>query len=229
MSTGPYRLAVFDFDGTLADSFPWFADVINDVADRYRFARIAPHETETLRGLDAAGIVRHLGIVPWKLPFISRHMHRLAARDIHRISLFPGVPAMLADLDAAGVPLAIVSSNTRANIEAVLGPEAHRFRHFACGASLFGKGKRLSALIREAGFAPETVLYVGDEIRDHDAARSVGCAFAAVAWGYTHVEALRATGPALVLSEPGALAAAIAPPRSTPAGESPSASRGKTP
>lgn len=27
-----YRLAIFDFDGTLADSFPWFATVVNDVA-----------------------------------------------------------------------------------------------------------------------------------------------------------------------------------------------------
>ncbi len=44
MTPGPYRLVVFDFDGTLADSFPWFARVINDVADRYRFARIAPDE-----------------------------------------------------------------------------------------------------------------------------------------------------------------------------------------
>lgn len=212
MSAAPYRLVVFDFDGTLADSFPWFADVINDVADRYRFARIAPHETETLRGLDAAGIVRHLGIAPWKLPFISRHMHRLAARDIGRIPLFPGIPALLADLDAAGLPLAIASSNTRANIEAVLGTEARRFRHFACGASLFGKGKRLRALIREAGFAPQAVLYVGDEIRDHDAARAAGCAFAAVAWGYTRVEALRATDPALIISDPGALAAALVAP-----------------
>ncbi|MCJ2083460.1 HAD-IA family hydrolase [Methylobacterium sp. J-090] len=209
MSATPYRLLVFDFDGTLADSFPWFARVINDVADRYRFRRIAPHETEVLRGLDAAGIVRHLGIAPWKLPFISRHMHGLAARDIGEIPLFPGIREMLADLDAAGMPLAIVSSNTRANIEAVLGADAGRFRHHACGAALFGKGKRLRALIRDAGFAPETVLYVGDEIRDHDAARAAGCDFAAVAWGYTRVEAMRATRPALVLTSPHAVARVV--------------------
>lgn len=217
MSPAAARLVVFDFDGTLADSFPWFADVINGVADRYRFARIAPHETEALRGLDAAGIVRHLGIAPWKLPFISRHMHRLAARDIGRIPLFPGVPAMLADLEATGLTLAIASSNTRPNIEAVLGTEARRFRHFACGASLFGKGKRLRALIRDAGFEPQAVLYVGDEIRDHDAAREAGCDFAAVAWGYTRADALLATDPALMVPDPGALAAAVTAFRPAPA------------
>lgn len=209
MSMRPYRLVAFDFDGTLADSFPWFTRVIDGVADRYRFARIAPHETELLRGLDAAGIVRHLGIAPWKLPFISRHMHGLAARDIADIPVFPGIRDVLAELDAMGMPLALVSSNTRTNIDAVLGPDARRFRHHACGASLFGKGKRLRALIRAAGVAPDTVLYVGDEIRDHDAARTAGCDFAAVAWGYTRIEALRETGPALELSTPGEIVAAV--------------------
>ena len=35
-----YKLAIFDFDGTLADSFAWFLSVINEVADRYGFRRI---------------------------------------------------------------------------------------------------------------------------------------------------------------------------------------------
>ncbi len=30
----PYRLVIFDFDGTLADSAAWFRGVINGVAQR---------------------------------------------------------------------------------------------------------------------------------------------------------------------------------------------------
>ena len=36
-----YGLVIFDLDGTLADSFPWFCRVFNDVADRFRFKRVA--------------------------------------------------------------------------------------------------------------------------------------------------------------------------------------------
>lgn len=43
----PCRLAVFDFDGTLADGFPWFADVFNTVADRFGFRRIDAAERES--------------------------------------------------------------------------------------------------------------------------------------------------------------------------------------
>ena len=217
----PYRLVVFDFDGTLADSYPWFASVINDVADRYGFRRIAAHESEILRAMDARGIVRHLGIPAWKLPFITRHMHRLARRDIGAIPVFPGMRAVLATLETEGVRLGIVSSNLETNVRQALGPsDAARFGHYACGASLFGKARRLRALIRDAGAAPRETLYVGDEIRDHLAACDVGCAFGAVAWGYTRAEALASREPAHLFLSPAAILEAagtvVRPPQQAP-------------
>lgn len=61
-----YRLAIFDMDGTLADSFPWFARNLNAVADKFRFRRIAPDEVETLRQLDARRILERLEVPGWK-------------------------------------------------------------------------------------------------------------------------------------------------------------------
>jgi phosphoglycolate phosphatase-like HAD superfamily hydrolase len=76
-----YRLVIFDFDGTLADSFPWFLRSIDSVADRFRFRRLREGDVELLRGHGAREIIRYLGIPTWKLPFIARHMRRLKARD----------------------------------------------------------------------------------------------------------------------------------------------------
>ena len=45
----PYSLAIFDLDGTLADSFPWFLRNVNDVADRFGFRRIEENDVEELR------------------------------------------------------------------------------------------------------------------------------------------------------------------------------------
>lgn len=199
---GP-ALVVLDFDGTLADSFGWFCSVLNGVADRYRFRRVEAHEVEALRLLGARAIVAHLGIPRWKLPFIARHMHALAARDAGAIALFPGVPAMLADLAAAGMPLAILSSNRADTVRRVLGPEnAARIDAYACGASLFGKARRLRALLARRKVAPERALCIGDEVRDLEAARALGCPFGAVAWGYTDAAALTALGPEYLFAEP---------------------------
>lgn len=203
---------MLDFDGTLADSFPWFCSVLNGVADRYGFRRVEAHETEALRALSARAVMARLGVPRWKLPLIARHMHGLAARDIADLHLFPGIVPMLAALSRAGIRLAVLSSNTEANVRRVLGPEtAGLFARFACGASVFGKARRLRVLLAREGVAAADVLCVGDEIRDLDAARAVACAFGAVAWGYTEAAALEAAGPDHLFREPADILAAILP------------------
>jgi phosphoglycolate phosphatase len=191
-----YRLAIFDFDGTLADSFGWFAGVFNDVADRYGFRRTEAHEVNDLRGRGAREVLARLGIPAWKLPLIARHIRLRMARDIDRIKPFPGTDAMLRGLAARGVRLAVVSSNSAANVRHVLGPDlAPLIHHYGCGASIFGKRPKLRAACRAAGVAPAETLCIGDELRDLWAARAEGIPFGAVSWGYTTPEVLRSAGP----------------------------------
>jgi phosphoglycolate phosphatase len=192
----PYRMVLFDFDGTLADSFPWFIGVLNGVAARYGFRPVQPEECERLRGCDARELLRHLRVPAWKLPFIARHMRSLMARDIDGIPPFDGVPALLRALHQRGVVIAVVSSNSQENIRRVLGPElSSLIAHYACGASLFGKPAKFRALLRRTGAAPAEVIAIGDETRDIDAARSVGVACGAVVWGYARGDALAARRP----------------------------------
>ncbi len=195
------KLVIFDFDGTLADTFPWFMRIINDVADRYRFKRIEPHEVELLRGMGAAEIMLHLGVPRWKLPLIAGHMRRRKAREIGETKLFNGVEALLARLADAGVRVAIVSSNSEANVRAVMGPSlAARVAFFECGASVFGKAARFRKVLRRSGILPPQAICIGDEVRDLDAARRAGIAFGAVAWGFTRADALQARGPNVLFS-----------------------------
>ncbi len=189
-------LVIFDFDGTLADSAGWFARTLNGVARRYRFREVTRAEMEAMRDEDTRAMLARLGIARWKLPFIARHMRQLMARDIAEIDLFPGVASMLEALDRAGIAVAIVSSNAERNVRAVLGPVLSARVRFACGSSLFGKATRMKRLVRRCG--AERALAIGDELRDLEAAKRAGIAFAAVAWGYAGAAALRARGAAPV-------------------------------
>ena len=76
-----YRLVVFDFDGTLTDSFAWFIGVWNDAARRYRFRPVEPGEVEGMRGLSAREVMRRAGTPAWKVPFIVAHARRRGWRD----------------------------------------------------------------------------------------------------------------------------------------------------
>ena len=71
---------IFDFDGTLADSFPWFASVLNDVARRWGFRTIAEGEDAVLRHMHASEIFRHLQVPNWKVPMIAADLRRRMSR-----------------------------------------------------------------------------------------------------------------------------------------------------
>ena len=191
-----YRLAIFDFDGTLADSFSWFLGIVNVLADEHGFRRMEEHEVETLRGQAARQIVAQMKVPAWKLPRVGHRMRQLMARDIEHITLFPGVDRLLRELAGRGVRLAVVTSNSIDNVRQVLGPEsAALIHHYECGASMFGKRPKLRAVLRSSGIPAAEALCIGDEVRDLEAARAEGIAFGAVTWGYTRPEALRAHAP----------------------------------
>lgn len=192
---GPYALVIFDLDGTLVDSFPWFLRVLNDVAREFNFRPVAPGDIAGLRRADALAILKHLELPPWKVPRVAAHMRRMKRAHLGEIALFPGVPEMLEALQRNGIRLALVSSDSEANARLQLGDSAIHFSDFACGASLFGKAPKFRRIVERAGLAPSAAIAIGDELRDMDAAGTAGIAFGAVAWGYTDPDALRARHP----------------------------------
>jgi phosphoglycolate phosphatase len=207
-----YSLVIFDLDGTLADSFPWFIGSLNTVADAFRLRRVGEDEIEPLRRADVPEILKHLGVRRWKLPMIARYMRKLKSTELHTISLFPGATEMLRTLKARGVTLALVSSDSEANAKVVLGPEnASLFSDYDCSAALFGKAGKFRRVMRRAGVEPHQVLAIGDEVRDLSAARAARIDFAAVTWGYTAPEKLLTLEPDLVFETVAAITARLAP------------------
>jgi phosphoglycolate phosphatase len=191
----PYSLAIFDLDGTLVDSFPWFLRTINNVADRFGFRRVRDEDVEGLRHASTREILSQLEVPVWKLPAIARYARRLKGEAAAEISLFAGAEAMLRALAENGVQLALVTSDSEVNARQKLGASAALFSHFDCAASVFGKPAKFRRVIRHAGAASENVISIGDEVRDVEAARAVGIACGAVSWGYAAPAALRALAP----------------------------------
>ncbi|CAB3674121.1 HAD hydrolase-like protein [Achromobacter ruhlandii] len=206
-----YDIAAFDFDGTLADTMPWFNSILNTVADKYGFRKIDAAERDQLRHRDAGEILKFLGIPLWKLPAIMAHVRTLMQEIDPSVHLFDGIPDALARLKAAGMRLAVVSSNSLENVQRVLGPDTTAlFDDYECGTDLFGKAAKIDRLLQRHGTPPERFVLVGDEMRDIDAARKAGVRVSSVAWGYNHVDALRERGPDELILQVADLPAALA-------------------
>lgn len=205
----PYALAIFDLDGTLVDSFPWFLRTINDVADRFGFRRVVHEDVERLRHASTREILDFLDVPVWKLPAIARYARRLKGEAASEISLFAGTEAMLRTLATSGVQLALVTSDSEVNARQKLGASAELFQHFDCAASVFGKPAKFRRVIRRAGLLPQDIISIGDEVRDIEAARAVGIACGAVSWGYAAPAALRALAPDYMFAQMDDIADAI--------------------
>jgi phosphoglycolate phosphatase len=206
MSAPRYKMVIFDFDGTLADSGDWFLSISDELADRFRFRRVPPDEIEMLRGQSSREVIRYLRVPRWRLPAIGRFVHARLAEQTDRIALFDGVVPMIEALVAAGVRLALVTSNSKHNARAILGPRiTDHIEHFECGASLFGKAPRYRKVLRRAKLNTDEVFSIGDETRDIAAAHKVGIKAGAVMWGYANRVALARLSPEAMFETPDAV------------------------
>lgn len=202
-----YRLAMFDFDGTLADSFPFFLSVFNTLAERHRFKPIDIARADELRHYSVREMMRHVGLPAWKLPLVSQAFIAMMKDSAAQVALFDGVPEAVHSLADAGVKLALVSSNSEHNVRRILGPElAARFGSFECGMSILGKAARLKHVMKLHGCAGSEAIYVGDHGADAQAAHKAGAAFGAVAWGYCPLASLRGYGVQMEFATPADLA-----------------------
>ncbi|THC43675.1 HAD hydrolase-like protein [Massilia sp. Mn16-1_5] len=203
-----YRLAIFDFDGTLADSFPFFISVFNRIADEHGFRRIDHAHVERLRYFGTREIMRHVGMPAWKLPLAAASFKTLMRENAEQVRLFPQVEHALRELARGDIQLTIVSSNAEDNVRRVLGPDLSALiSQYECGMSIFGKTARIRKVLKRAATAPSAALYIGDQATDADAARRAGVAFAAVHWGYAPIEVLRKVAPEHEFDLPASLAA----------------------
>ena len=199
MSLIKYQLAIFDSDGTLADTLPWMRSVFSELAEEFGFRKVEPHEYEHFKNLHGPALFRELELPLWKLPRVVQAMRRRMSAHSGSFQLYAGIADVLQRLTEAGIKVAIVSTNSRENVERILGSANAGFvSHFGCGVSIFGKAVRLRQMVRACGVGPGAAIYIGDEIRDAEAARAAGVAFGAVGWGQHDEATLRAESPAEV-------------------------------
>lgn len=192
---------IFDFDGTIADSFDFIVDFVAQEAGR---PPLSGREKQELRGQSMARVAKHFGHPWWRLIGLFLRGRREMHRVIGRVRPFDGMPEVVEKLHAEGHELFIVTSNTVENVHKFLHHyELHKyFLEIYGGAGLFGKGRYIKGLLKEQNLGKEDALYIGDESRDVKAARKAGIRMVAVAWGFARPSDLEALAPTAIAESP---------------------------
>ena len=197
------KAIIFDFDGTIADCFTVVVGTIIEFAKTNGFEAMASRDIEDLRGFSARELARESGISFLKILLLAKRIQGAFAAEMEQIKLFPELARVLEELHCRGYVLGIVTSNTEENVRKFLERWHLAIFDFICSdKSVFGKGKIIRRLMRKHALSVGEVWYVGDEVRDIDAARKAGVKIASVSWGFNTRLLLEAHHPDRLIDVP---------------------------
>ncbi|XCN71506.1 MAG: HAD-IA family hydrolase [Candidatus Electrothrix aestuarii] len=198
-----HQAIIFDFDGTIADSFNSFFVIWNRIAVENGYRVVSAEEIEGFRGKESQDVVRALKIPFLKLPFVLHRARKEFGKIIPEIPLVAGMKETLFELQAQGIQLGLLTSNASENVQAFF--TVHQLDCFDilfASSGLWGKARRIEKIITIHQLEKKQVLYVGDETRDIEAARKAGVSIAAVTWGYNNAEVLKNFSPDHLINQP---------------------------
>lgn len=189
------KTVIFDFDGTIADTFVTSVRIFEKLTKREM--PYTDVEIQRFRGLTMVALVRELRIRPWRVPWLLMKGRAAMRKQMEAVLVFDGIEDVLKELQAANVPIFIMSSNSPGNIRGLLrrlGLEYYFTRIYG-NVGIFGKAKTLRGIIARNKLVPADTFYIGDEGRDVEAARRVGLKPISVTWGYNSRELLESHHP----------------------------------
>ena len=197
------KLLIFDFDGTVADTFNVGFEILNAVAPEFGFRSLKEDEIETARDMRLTNLIKFLGIRPTKMHKIARRAAEELSVRMHKVQPMAGVMPVIRELQARGFRLGILTSNSPENVGLFLkNHDFHVFDFVRSSSKLTGKAREIKNIRKILRVPRHEILLVGDECRDVEAAHKAGVAIAAVAGGYNSRRALESTKPHFLLERP---------------------------
>lgn len=194
---------IFDFDGTLADSFSVMRKLYNQLAPARGLPELTEEKWQRIRSSKVMDSIKLMGIKPYQLPSLLALGRREILKLAHEIPLFKGMDEIVRTLAKDGHSLYVLSTNSRQVVQAVL--ETHGIAKEARilkSTPLFGKAQAVRHLMRKQKIPAEEIWMIGDELRDIHAAQKVGVRIISVTWGLQTEETLAAERPDFLAKTP---------------------------
>ncbi|MCR9192953.1 MAG: HAD-IA family hydrolase [Gammaproteobacteria bacterium] len=195
---------IFDFDGTLVDSFETAIKIFNILSQEFHVRQIEATDMEALRAIEAKDMLKKLHFPMYKLPFILYRAKKLAQKEMAFLKPFPGMPEVIKTLHQSGFHLGIVSSNSVENVQSWLDQHdiLNCFDFVQTASQYFRKEKALLKAIKKFQLDKDHLCYIGDETRDIEAAQRSGIDAMAVTWGFNCEHILKSHHPQYIARQP---------------------------
>lgn len=196
------KLVLFDFDGTIADTFNIAIDTVNKFAPIYNYS--VPHrkDIEKLRSLTMHQIIKKMKLSIYKLPVVLQAWRSEQTKNIEHAKAHKGIKQAIISLKQKHFIVGILSSSEEKTINKFLKKEDIKVDFVYSGSSLFGKNSLIKKIMKQNNLKNTQIIYVGDEVRDIEAAKKAKIKSIAVTWGFNNSKALKKAKPDYLISNP---------------------------
>jgi HAD superfamily hydrolase (TIGR01549 family) len=194
---------IFDFDGTIADTFHYLLKIGNRLSEEFHFNKIHPDEVNDMKDKSVHETIQHLNIPLLKVPMIVAKAKKELHKEIASVEPIEGLKEILLQLKSLGHKMGILTSNSSKNVMDFLKHnELDLFDFIGTTSKIWSKNWGLKTLMEDNGLTLSEVIYIGDETRDIKAAKKAGVRSAAVTWGYNSRKVLEAQNPDYLIHTP---------------------------
>jgi 2-phosphoglycolate phosphatase len=182
---------LFDLDGTLADTAPDFFDVVNGLREQSGLSRLADETIREQVSNGGAALTRLTWEIADNHPQFPQRRQQLLDQYERVVglsgSLFPGFEELLQKLHALGIHWGIVTNKPRLYTDLFLQRQSISSPVVVCPEDVINRKPAPDALLKAAeqlNTTADLCWYVGDHIRDIDAAKAAGMVSIAACYGY---------------------------------------------
>ena len=190
---------LFDLDGTLIDTAPDFVKVMEQLCDEQDVDRVTPEQVHRTVSDGARALVKlAFGIEESDSDFARLNQRLLDIYDKQlehtESQLYPGLDQLLGKLETSNIPWGIVTNKPAHYAEKLLAglQLAERCSCLVCPDHVSERKPHpepifLACQQLQVGY--ERTVYIGDHIRDIQAAKNADVIAVAAAYGYLHEDA----------------------------------------
>ena len=208
-----YKLFMFDFDGTVANSLETITYYVNMTLKQYNLKPFNQNKIRYFVGNGASLLVERLlkardcYTEELHKEFLAKYLKNYNSDPMYLTEPYEGILETLAQLKLKGIKLALLSNKPDSSVQPAT-------------AQLFGKklfdvamgqkdglpikpdatlGK---SILEKLGIAPDECVYIGDTDVDMQTGKNLGAFTVGVTWGFRDIKELKDNGANKIINEP---------------------------
>jgi len=183
---------IFDFDGTIVDSLDFFVEFIFNEANKLGYELTQKEIKNMIRNKNLRHIIKDYKLSKLHILYIVWKLRRDFKKVLEEVKIFDGIDILLRDLDKK-YDVYLLSSNDKKHILKIFDKYSLNsyFKKTYFKSSLFGKHQILKKVLKKNNLEKDSVVYIGDELRDFQACQKINIDCINVSYGFNSKKLLK--------------------------------------